>query len=133
MARSTRGKRHVETAAARSRERFDIAVNRDLTYSYDRQTPYYIATSESLTWTYLVAGPFDVKLNAARNNMHYRGTGATAVGDDTYASYGAGFGYRMRRRIRFGVQADWSQRDSQRTPERGYTNQRIYGTLTWGT
>jgi len=114
------------------RHRFDVAVNRDLTYSYDRQTPYYIATSESLTWTYEFAGPFDVKLNAAHNQMHYKATGGTDVGDDVYASYGAGFGYRLRKRIRFGVQGDWSQRDSQRAADRGYTNQKIYGTLTWG-
>jgi hypothetical protein len=115
------------------RHRFDAAVNRDLTYSYDRQTPYYIQTSESLTWTYGFAGPFDLKLNAAHNKMHYRATGGAAVGDDTFASYGAGFGYRLRKRVRFGVQGDWSQRDSERAADRGYTNQRIYGTLTWGT
>lgn len=114
------------------RHRIDLAVNRDLTYSYDTQTPYYIATSESATWTYAFAGPFDLKLNAAHNNMHYRAPDGAAVGDDTYASYGAGLGYRLRRRIRFGVQGDWSKRDSARAPDRGYTNQRIYGTLTWG-
>ena len=114
------------------RHRLDIGVNRDLTYSYDRQTPYYIATSETLTWTYVLVGPFDVKLNVAHNTMHYRATGGASVGDDTYASYGAGFGYRLRRRARLGLQGDWAQRDSQRTIDRAYTNHRIYGTLTWG-
>jgi hypothetical protein len=114
------------------RHRFDVAVNRDLTYSYDRETPYYIATSESLTWTYGIAGPFDVKLNVAHNNMHYRARSGTSAGDDTYASYGAGFGYRLRKRLRIGVQGDWSQRDSQRAVDRAYQNHRIYGTLTWG-
>lgn len=117
---------------AYDRHRFDVAVSRDLTYSYDRQTPYFIATGESLTWTYAIAGPFDVKLNAAHDRMHYRATGGASVGDDSYAGYGAGFGYRLRKRIRFGVQGDWSQRDSQRAPVRDYTNRRIYGTLTWG-
>jgi hypothetical protein len=114
------------------RHRLDVGVNRDLTYSYDLQTPYYIATSETLTWTYAIAGPFDVKLNGAHNNMRYRGRGGTAAGDDTYASYGAGFGYRPRKRIRFGVQGDWARRDSQRAVDRRYTNHRIFGILTWG-
>ena len=114
------------------RHRLDVGVNRDLTYSYDLQTPYYIATSATITWTYGFAGPFDVKLNVAHNNLHYRARGGTAAGDDTYASYGAGFGYRPRKRIRFGVQGDWAQRDSERAVDRGYTNHRIFGTLTWG-
>jgi Putative beta-barrel porin 2 len=113
--------------------RFEARVHRDLDFSYDRATPYYVTTSESLGWTYVLAVPFDVKLNALRDRMHYMGpTGQPAVGDDVYTTYGAGVGYRLRPQFRLGVQADWLTRDSQRDSSRGYRNRKIYGTLTWG-
>ena len=99
--------------------RFDVRVHRDLDFSYDRATPYYVATSESLGWTYVLPVPFDVKLNALHDRMHYMGpTGTPAVGDDVYTSYGAGFGYRLRPQFRLGVQADWLTRDSERESSR---------------
>jgi hypothetical protein len=115
------------------RHRFDVTVNRDLNYSYEQESPYYIATGGSVTWTYLVAGPFDVKTSAALNRMRYRARGAGgAPSDDTYSSYAAGVGYRLRRHLRFGVNADWARRDSQRSSDRAFENNRIYGTVTWG-
>ena len=114
------------------RHRFDVLFNRDLTYSYDRETPYYIGTAGSLTWTYALLGPFDVKLSVGHNALHYRGPSGVAVGDDRFASYGAGAGYRPRRTIRLGVQGEWSHRNSERAADRDYSNHRVYGTLTWG-
>jgi hypothetical protein len=113
--------------------RFEVRVHRDLDYSYDRATPYFVATSESLEWTHSLGGLFDVKLNALHDRMHYMGpTGTPTVGDDVYTTYGAGFGYHLRPHFRLGVQGDWSTRDSQRDSSRGYRNRKIYGTLTWG-
>jgi hypothetical protein len=114
------------------RHRFDVIFNRDLTYSYDRETPYYIGTAGSLTWTYVVFGPVDVKLTAGHNTLNYRGPGGAAVGDDRFASYGAGAGYRLRRTLRFGIQGEWSHRNSERALDRDYSNHRVYATLTWG-
>lgn len=114
--------------------RVDVSVIRDLNYSYDRDTPYFVGTSATVTWTYAVAGPFDIKLSAMRDRMHYRGSGVTAASDeDNYDEYGAGLGYRFRRRLRLGVQGDFARRESDKTNDRNYDNHRIYGTLTWGT
>jgi hypothetical protein len=112
----------------------NVSLIRDLNYSYDRETPYFVGTSATLTWTYAVAGPFDIKLSATRDRMHYRGAGVLAGADeDNYDEYGAGLGYRFRRRLRIGVQGDYVRRDSDKASERNYDNNRIYGTLTWGT
>ena len=114
--------------------RVDVTVIRDLSYSYDRETPYFIGTSGTVTWTYAVAGPFDIKLSATRDRMHYRGSGVTPAADeDNYDEYGAGLGVRIRRRLRVGIHGDFIRRESDKTSDRNYDNHRIYGTLTWGT
>ena len=113
--------------------RVDVSVTRDLSYSYDRETPYFVGTSATVTWTYAVAGPFDIKLSAMRDRMHYRGSGVTTAADeDNYDEYGAGLGIRVRRRLRIGVQGDFVRRESDKGSDRNYDNHRIYGTLTWG-
>jgi hypothetical protein len=113
--------------------RVDVAVNRDLTYSYDRETPYFVGTSASVTWTFAVAGPFDVKASATRDRMRYESkTGTAETEFDNFEEYGLGFGVRIRRRLRVGVHGDFIRRDSQKAADRNYDNQRIYGTLTWG-
>lgn len=115
------------------RHRLDVTVNRDLSYSYEPVTPYYVHTGASLGWTYQIAGPFDVKLSAGRNSMRYRVRGNDAARPtDTFFTYSAGAGYRLTRRLRLGVNADWSSRESEISPNRTYENNRIYGTVTWG-
>jgi hypothetical protein len=113
--------------------RVDVSVNRDLTYSYDRETPYFIGTNATLTWTYAVAGPFDLRGTVTRDRMRYDDpTGAAETRFDNFEEYGVGIGVRIRRRLRIGVQGDFLQRDSQKAADRNYDNRRIYGTLTWG-
>ena len=116
------------------KHRLDFTVNRDLHYSYEEETPYFIATGASVTWTYAFAGPFELKTSARRNQMSYHARGdASATPDDTYMTYSAGLGYRPRRRLRFGIDGDWIRRDSERSVDRTFENNRIYATVTWGT
>ena len=113
--------------------RVDVSVNRDLTYSYDRDTPYFIGTNANVTWTYAVAGPFDIRGSVTRDRMRYEDTtGRAETRFDNFEEYGVGIGVRIRRRLRVGVQGDFLQRDSQKSADRNYDNRRIYGTLTWG-
>jgi hypothetical protein len=106
-------------------------VNRDVQYSYDDATDYYVGTTTALTWTTLVAGPLDVRGTVSRTRMDYRDL--DPVGDDTVVSYGAGVGYRFTGRLRLGLNADWSRRDSDRSVDRQYRNHRVVAGLTWGT
>lgn len=110
--------------------RIDASVNRDLTYSYDRDTPYFVGTSANVTWTFALGGPFDVRGSVTRDRMRYDSTGGTQF--DDFEEYSAGLGVRVRRRLRLGVQGDFIRRDSQKSADRNYDNHRIYGTLTWG-
>ena len=115
------------------RHRLDVTFNRDLTYSYDRVTPYYIATGGSVAWTWLIVQRFDLKASVSRNQMRYHGQAVpTAATDDTYFAYSAGAGYRPGRNLRLGIAGDWFRRESQTSADRTYENNRIYGTFTWG-
>ena len=115
------------------RHRLDVTFNRDLTYSYDRITPYYIATGGSVTWTWLFVERFDVKASATRTRMSYHALAdASASTKDTYFGYTAGAGYRPTRNLRLGINGDWYRRESQTSAGRGFDNNRINGTQTWG-
>ena len=119
-----------------NRHRVEGVFARDIRYSYERDTPYYLATGGNITVTSQVAGPFDVRLMGSRQSLEYRGVRGQVVaerpGDDSVSSYGGGIGYRVRDQLRLGINAEWSGRDSQRSLDREYRNRRIYASVTWG-
>jgi hypothetical protein len=64
---------------------------RDVQYSYDPSTPYYVANGGRLTWTTVVVGPVDVRGTVGRNLMHYRGANRRCRhghGDDRWRGNG---------------------------------------------
>jgi Putative beta-barrel porin 2 len=106
-------------------------VNRDVQYSYDEATDYYVGTTTALTWTTLLGGRFDVRGTASRAVMDYRGI--ADAGSDVVNAFGVGFGYRFTDRLRLGLNTEWSRRDSDRSVDRQYRNHRVFAGLTWGT
>ena len=106
--------------------------NRDVQYSYDTTTAYFLGTGGSVTWTMLIAGPIDIRGTAGRMLMDYSVSGASD-GRDTSTTYGGGVGYRFSNLARVGVNAEWSRRASTRSADRNYRNNRIFAGLTWGT
>lgn len=119
-----------------NRHRVEGVFARDIRYSYERDTPYYLATGGNITVTSQLAGPFDVRLMGSRQSLEYRGLRGQVVaertGNDSVNSYGGGIGYRVRDQLRLGINAEWSGRDSQRSLDREYRNRRIYASVTWG-
>ena len=118
-----------------NRHRVETVFGRDLRYSYNEDTPYYLATGGSLTVTSQLVGPFDIRLTGSRQLMAYRGLGTAATerpGDDTVGSYGGGVGYRFREQLRVGLNAEWIRRGSDLAADREYRNRRIFASLTWG-
>lgn len=118
-----------------NRSRVEMIFARDIRYSYERTTPYYLATGGNLTVTTQVAGPFEVRLTGARQLLAYRAINLTLnerPGDDSVTSYGGGVGYRIRELLRLGVNVEWSSRDSQLSDDREYRNRRIFASVTWG-
>jgi putative beta-barrel porin BBP2 len=114
------------------RHQVDARFSRDVQYSYDVATAYYLGTGGTVTWTYLLAGPIDVRGVVGRNQNDYTVAG-DALGHERLTTYGGGVGYRFSNRARLGVNADWSRRESTKSAERNYRNHRIFAGLTWGT
>jgi hypothetical protein len=106
--------------------------NRDVQYSYDEATDYYLGTTVGVTWTMLVAGPIDVRGTGARTVMDYRNV-SEPTGRDVMNTYGGGIGYRFGSRARAGFNVEWLRRDSDSSTERRYRNHRYFFGLTWGT
>jgi hypothetical protein len=123
------------SATILGRNRLDTTFARDVRYSYQQDVPYYLATGGSATLTTLIGGPFDVKVTGTRQALDYRQSEApeTRGSADTYTSYGGGVGYRLRQRMRLGVDAEWVRRRSDRTSGREFHNRRIFASLSWGT
>ncbi len=123
------------SATILGRNRVDTTFSRDLRYSYEQEVPYYLATGGSATLTTLVGGPLDVKITSGLQNLDYRQSGAPEMGasSDLYTSYGGGIGYRLRQRMRLGLDAEWVRRSSDRTTSREFDNRRIFASLTWRT
>jgi hypothetical protein len=120
------------TALIYGRNKVFGVLNRDVQHSYDTATAYYLGTGGAVTWTYLLVGPIDVRGTAGRTRMDYTVSGASE-GRDMTTAYGGGVGYRFSNRARLGINAEWSRRESDRSAERNYRNNRIFAGLTWGT
>lgn len=119
-----------------NRNRVEMVFGRDIRYSYEQDTPYYLATGGTVTVTTQLVGPFDVRGTGTRQVLAYRANRDTSLaeqpGDDTITRYGGGVGYRIRERVRIGLNAEWLRRDSQLSLDREYRNRRIFASLTWG-
>ena len=113
------------------RNDLQATANRDVQYSYEDATAYYVGTTLGVTWTTRVAGPFDVRGTANRGVMNYTDVSALA-GRDVVRTLGGGIGFRFGQRARLGVNLDWSRRESDRSADRTYRNHRIFAGLTWG-
>jgi opacity protein-like surface antigen len=115
------------------KHRFETTFARDVQYSYEQDTVYYIETGVQGTWTWQVAGPFDIRLTGSRARLQYQSPALTAGDDEDVAfTYGGGVSYRLREHLRVGVNADWRERTSERSADRGFDNRKIYANVTWG-
>jgi hypothetical protein len=104
--------------------------SRDVQYSYDLDNDYYVGTGGTVTWTWLLFGPIDVRATGGRYLMDYRG--GPLADSDTSMTYGGGIGYRFGKAARLGANIAISRRDSKNSPERNFRNQRLFAGLTWG-
>ncbi len=112
-----------------ARHQMAAGFSRDVQYSYEDANTYYLGTGGTLTWTWLLAGPIDVRGTAGRYLMDY----AEGQSSDTTMQYGGGAGYRFSNRARLGVNIIWLRRRSEGSADREYRNKRIFAGLSWGT
>lgn len=115
--------------------RFDVQFNRDVTYSLEKQAPYFVQTDARASVSQSVTSAWDVVATAGRQHLNYRlVAGAPGFGEpriDTLTTYGGGLGYRFGRGKRLGVNIDYYRRQSRLTGRR-FKGLRIGSSLTYG-
>ena len=117
------------------RTQFAVELDRDVQFSYDPRSPYYLQTSIQGTVTEHVVGRWDVQARAQRQSLAYRvASGVLDVPSgrvDYVYMYGGGTGYRLARGARFGINADYYRRRSP-IDHRQFTALKAGTSLTYG-
>ena len=120
---------------ARDMTRFVVSVNRDVEYSFEARTPFYLVTSRSLEVTQVVGYNWDVVGRVSLSSLAYKGLLADlSLGTDRkdrLFGYGAGFGRRLGDSLRIGIDVDYQQRTSDRET-RKYDGMRVGGSISYG-
>ncbi len=114
--------------------RFTALVNRDLSFSFSRDRPYYALTDLGLGITRRVTNTWDARVQANRQTLAYRIFAATS-GSERPTEHGvqlsAGVGYRVGVTTRLGVDATYGTRDSS-TSERTFRGFRMGASINYG-
>jgi hypothetical protein len=114
--------------------RFSLDASRDVAYSFDPATPYFLQTSGRLTVSQRVGGPVDLILTGGRDRLRYQGLeGLTAPERiERTRTVGGGLGYRLGRSLRLALIYDVTERVSNQFDRRGYERRRLFGSATYG-
>lgn len=100
--------------------RLGAAVERDVQYSYEDRTPYYIQTGWTATLTQRVTGRWDVQLSGGRDRLAYQAiVAAIDARTDFIGRFGGGVGYELGDQIRASFDVSSYHRSSQ-IPGRDY-------------
>jgi hypothetical protein len=121
---------------ARETTRLDGRFDRNVDYSIDETTPYYVTTGGSVSLTQMVVGHVDAMTTVGRSILAYRNAlsvpGTPALGrDDRTSTIGGGLGYRFRIDARLGFNITHVTRLSA-LDGRPYAGYQFGGTMTYG-
>ena len=116
---------------------FGVTYDRDVSFSYEQATPYYLDNSTGFFVRRAVGGRWDVMATAARHRYDYRAITFEAAAPldarvDTTDNYGASVGYRLKQDTRVGFGASYWERSSTLAVNNGYNGLRIGTTVTYG-
>lgn len=118
------------TYTAPSQTRITAKVPRDIQYSYDPVTPYYVQTGVELTLTQRITGRWDFQLLGARDRLAYQSSvDPSAERTDYVNRVGGGIGYQLAEQTRFAFDVHTSTRQSPLQPE--YRNTRAFASVSY--
>ena len=114
--------------------RFSVDAVRDVMYSFDPATPYFLQTSARLTVSQRVGGPVDVIVTAGRDQLRYQGLESLALPErvERTRTVGGGLGFRLGRLLRLALVYDVTERVSNLLDQRAYERRRLLGSMTYG-
>ncbi len=123
---------------ARDATRLAVAFKRDVEYSYEATSPYYVTNGGGVTVTQAIGTNWDAVARVSRTTLGYRAlTGLSGDAleissrSDRVFTYGGGLGCRTAANIHFGIDADWTERTSI-VSGRSYTGFKLGGSVTYG-
>lgn len=117
---------------APSQTRLGAAVDRDIQYSYENRTPYYVQTGWTTTLTQRVTGRWDVQLSGGRDRLAYRAiVPALDARTDVMGRLGGGIGYTLGDQRRISLDAN-SYRRTSALPGHEYRGMRVGLSVTYG-
>ena len=128
------------TSVLRDVTRLGVHVNRDVAYSFDVTTPYYVMTGGGATVGRRFADRWEMSASAARQNLLYRSVvvspvvsrnGLWGIRKDYVYTFGAGVTYLFNDRLRLGFGIDRAQRQSELN-HRGYEGTRFMAQFGYG-
>jgi hypothetical protein len=122
--------------------KLDVRVSRDVSFSFEDATPYYVSTGAALVVTQRLAGPFDMRASGGVDRLRYRSIeGASAPltaldsssfeRTDTVLAFGGGLGYHLGETARIGANVEYADRSSNAALANPYDRLRIYGSLNY--
>ena len=122
------------TIAVLERTLFDVRANRDVVYSLDATSPYYLAAGGGLTVTHRLAGPVDVIGIGAWQRLRYQTLGGSPLDGrtETTTTVGGGTGLRLTPNLRFALTYDLTTRNSSEPGDRHFDRRRILGAFNYG-
>ncbi len=110
------------TYTAAGATKIAVEALRDVQYSYDVKTPYYVEGGATVSASQQIYGPVDAVGRLGAYNLSYRvavGAGVGPDDTDTIRLYGGGVGYRIGRAMRIGANVE-SQRRTSAVAARNY-------------
>jgi hypothetical protein len=118
-----------------SASRLQFAWDRDLTFSYQTDEPYYALSDLSVSLTERITQAWEAVFRAGRQTLSYRRLTALPSLEprkDNGSIYMAGVGYRLGTGVRLGFDVNYSKRDSDQLGFRNFEGLRMGGSLTYG-
>jgi hypothetical protein len=116
---------------------FGVTADRDIAFSFEVLTPYYVDNSYGVFVRRAVGGKWDVIANATRHRYAYRNLETqtlvfVAERTDITDNYGVNLGYRLKRQTRAGFGVAYYTRTSTTVTFRDYDGLRIGATVSYG-
>ena len=130
------------SSVIRGNTRLGMQLSRDVSYSYDVTTPYYLLSTGGLSLGRRLGERWEITGNAAKNILGYRSSrlvaadpeptnpGVTIRRDYVY-TYGGGLDYKISDSVRCGIRAEHIRRDSG-VPLHGYRATRVLASIGYG-
>lgn len=116
---------------APSQTRIGAIVDRDVQYSYENRTPYYIQTGWTATLTQRIIGRWDIQLTGGRDRLAYRAIIPVDARTDFVDHFGGGIGYALGDQVRASFDVQSFNRRSD-LPGREYGGIRAGISVTYG-